>query len=176
MLAHVSLCSHPQAKNVLIISDEADSIESEVNRHKNLTITKSTTLDSIRDAQDAIFDVVIIDNDTLNSADKVTFAHLKRATSKLAVVVCTATNYYSDNATHKTLLSAIGNEFRFSMPFNAESQTFIFGSKKFHPTADLLVQKADMIDDLNYYNADIHRASFILPTGVFKNLASDMSL
>jgi spermidine synthase len=175
MLAHTTLCSHPSVKNVLIISDD-NSIENEVKRHKNISITSSQSLDAIRDAGDSLFDVVIINNSEINSADKVTFAHLKRITTLYGVIATSASDYYSENSSHKSLLASIGNEFRFSLPFTAENQTFILGSKKFHPTADLLVQKADMLDDLSYYHADIQRASFTLPTAVFKDLAPHMSL
>lgn len=35
-------------------------------------------------------------------------------------------------------------------------------SKEYHPTADVILQRADMIDGLSYYNCDVHVASFAM--------------
>jgi len=47
---------------------------------------------------------------------------------------------------------------------------FIMGSKLYHPTADMILQRADLIDGLKYYNSDIHKASFILPNYIKQEL------
>ena len=38
----------------------------------------------------------------------------------------------------------------------------IFASNKYHPTADLSLQKSDFIEESSYYNSEIHTASFML--------------
>lgn len=40
---------------------------------------------------------------------------------------------------------------------------FILASKRLHPTADLKIQKADMLEGCSYYSVDIHEAAFALP-------------
>lgn len=40
---------------------------------------------------------------------------------------------------------------------------FSFCSKKYDPISDLKQEKAEMLQDLNYYSPEIHKTSFILP-------------
>ena len=39
--------------------------------------------------------------------------------------------------------------------------SFIFASKKYHPTADCNLQRADLIDNLKFYNADVNYNQFV---------------
>lgn len=52
----------------------------------------------------------------------------------------------------------------------------ILASKEYHPTADVILQRSDLIDGLEYYNCDIHIATFVMPNyirstykGIIKN-------
>jgi len=47
---------------------------------------------------------------------------------------------------------------------------FAMGSRFFHPTADINLQRADLTDGFEYYNSDLHIARFALPTSTFENL------
>ena len=49
------------------------------------------------------------------------------------------------------------------MPYRFGHQASIIASKKYHPTADLNLQRADFLDDLEYYSSEIHIASFVFP-------------
>lgn len=40
---------------------------------------------------------------------------------------------------------------------------YLFASNKFHPIADLSLQKVDLLDDLQYCNAKIYEGAFALP-------------
>ena len=40
---------------------------------------------------------------------------------------------------------------------------YVFASKLYHPTADIQLQKADMLEDLLYYHANLHLSAFVLP-------------
>ena len=56
---------------------------------------------------------------------------------------------------------------RFYIPMSLDIQDFyLFASKRFHPTADIMLQKADMLEDLEYYHANLHLAAFVIPKGV----------
>jgi spermidine synthase len=48
-------------------------------------------------------------------------------------------------------------------PFDGIVNGFVFASKKRHPVADLLLQKADMLEGVSYYSADTHNAAFAIP-------------
>ncbi|MDR2152313.1 MAG: hypothetical protein LBO72_05800 [Helicobacteraceae bacterium] len=48
-------------------------------------------------------------------------------------------------------------------PLDGAISGFVFASDKFHPIADLKLQKADMLDRLSYYSSDTHNAAFAIP-------------
>ncbi|MDR1912326.1 MAG: hypothetical protein LBQ52_08300 [Helicobacteraceae bacterium] len=52
-------------------------------------------------------------------------------------------------------------------PLDGAINGYIFASKKPHPTADLKLQKADMLDDLDYYSVETHNAAFAIPPFIF---------
>ena len=58
-------------------------------------------------------------------------------------------------------------DFRVKMPFYAPlsllQDCYIFASKVYHPTADIQLQRADMLEDLRYYHANLHLSAFTLP-------------
>ncbi|ETD22776.1 spermine/spermidine synthase domain-containing protein [Helicobacter macacae] len=76
-----------------------------------------------------------------------------------------------EEAEFEISLKDFGKFFSIVMPFFApifSHKAFVFASKRIHPLADFWLQKCDMIENLAYYNADIHEAAFALST----NLAS----
>ncbi|CAM2789824.1 spermidine synthase [Helicobacter burdigaliensis] len=61
--------------------------------------------------------------------------------------------------------------FRVKMPFVMPlSQDFdncyLLASKKYHPTADIALQRADMLEDLEFYQPLLHQSAFVLPKGI----------
>ena len=61
--------------------------------------------------------------------------------------------------------------FRFEVSSeNRELFTATFATKKYHPTADIILQKSDLLEGLEYYNSDIHKSSFILPNYLKESL------
>ena len=48
-------------------------------------------------------------------------------------------------------------------PYNiGNGATALLSSKEYHPTADINLQRADMLDGLSYYNCDVHPAAFAM--------------
>ena len=72
----------------------------------------------------------------------------------------------------KRLLESLG-DFRVKMPCFAPlsllQDCYIFASKIYHPTADIQLQRADMLEGLQYYHANLHLSAFVLPKSV-KNM------
>ncbi|WP_297811072.1 spermidine synthase [uncultured Helicobacter sp.] len=66
----------------------------------------------------------------------------------------------------KQLLESL-ESFRVKMPCFAPlsllQDCYIFASKVYHPTADIQLQRADMLEGLSYYNANLHLSAFVLP-------------
>lgn len=79
-----------------------------------------------------------------------------------------------EEAEFEISLKDFGKFFSIVMPFFApifSHKAFVFASKRIHPLADFWLQKCDMIENLAYYNADIHEAAFALSTNLAnKNL------
>jgi len=67
-------------------------------------------------------------------------------------------------------LKLVGEKFWIAMPYRFGHQASIIASKKYHPTADLNLQRADFLDDLEYYSSEIHIASFVFPAKQHKDL------
>jgi len=136
------------------------------------------TLQFLTDAKERHYDIVIINRfDELYLDDKVVMAHVNRILTEKGLVVMDAGSQLFDMSGHKEVLSALCNEFKIVMPFRYTSmvrvggeQWFALGSKFFHPTADVNLQRADLTDGLTWYNSDLHIAQFALPTATFNHL------
>lgn len=72
----------------------------------------------------------------------------------------------SDLEKAKDALAQLSPLFDIAMPFSipfSDNSIYIFCSKKYHPTADLQLQRADMLDGLEFYTPYIHKAMFEQP-------------
>ncbi|MEY4503752.1 MAG: spermidine synthase [Pseudomonadota bacterium] len=141
----VALCSIPEPKNGLVSP-------------QFLELVKSIEPELEFNAKP--YDVVILDSMPLNLSD------LKESMNKKGVLVCKIGN--GDIESAKEALKTLSSNFRIAMPFL--NLGLAFASDFYHPTADIVLQKADLIDDLSVYNSDYHKASFALPTWQIKAL------
>ncbi len=152
----------------------AKSLENE-----NVTLTISSGMDFISDSEDKSYDIIIVDvpkdSPKYRELFEPTFyAQANRVLKDDGLLVTQGGSYRRELDEHKQLLSDAGSNFWIAMPYNYEMtntiNNFILVSKKYHPTADIILQRADLIDDLHYYNSDIQRSSFIMPTYINKAL------
>jgi spermidine synthase len=158
MLVHTALTTHKEPQTILVITDEVSEFQAEFDKHKflNLDIKFSENLETIQDAESDSKDIIIISKKV---EDKKIFAHSSRVLKSNGLI-----STCGDFST----LEDLASEFRIAMPYlvnslDEKSTTLLFGSKFFHPTADINLQRADFLDDCKYYNSDIHTASFIMP-------------
>ena len=173
MMVHVGLCTNKDAKDVLIISDAADSLVNEVKKHTDTNAKViACSLDAISSLSDANYDVVISEI----SSDAAILSHINRVLKSDGQLVTTHPSL--DNVQeNKNLMQILSNYFKVIMPYNiGNGSTAILASKEYHPTADINLHRADMLDDLNYYNSDVHPAAFAMGNyirkeylGVIKN-------
>jgi len=161
-------------------SKQAFSIHAAAFEDTRLTCRIDNGAEVIRNAEDGSYDVVIISEMVL---DKALHAHLARITKADGIVVCESGNGTLERTKQRAVLEGLNENFRFALPYTTESllyaggmRTFAFASKRYHPTADIRVQKSDMIDGLSHYDADLHRAAFALPKSHFKALQDVMGL
>jgi len=165
MMVHVPLCTNKTPENVLIISDSADLLILEVQKHSDIASTVvGCNLDAIRALNDASFDVVICEM----GGDAAVVAHINRvlkADGQLAI----KHDSLDETQSNRVLMQVLGNYFKVIMPYNlGTGATALLASKEYHPTADVILQRSDMLDDLSYYNCDMHVSSFAMPNYIRK--------
>ncbi|BCD46725.1 spermine/spermidine synthase domain-containing protein [Helicobacter suis] len=92
---------------------------------------------------------------------------LQRMLSMQGILICASYHPLLKQQNFKNALEALAPFFAVIMPFfNPYSLTpayFLFASKHFHPEADMILQKIDMLEDLRHYNAMLHQAAFAQP-------------
>jgi len=172
MLTHIPVCSHKAPKTVLLVSNAPEGMQTELARHAGLNVTTGA-LDAIANGEDNAYDIVLIDS-TANIS-RATYAHLNRIVKEDGLIASLNASL-DDEPASKEQLSAIGEYFKVVMPYKAEDKTMILASKEYHPTADVILHRTDLIDGLSYYNCDIHISSFAMPNyirstyrGIIKN-------
>ena len=167
MMVHVPLCTHKEPQQVLIVSDNAAALEGEVARHREVTarsVAASKGLDALRDEADQSADVILLEGMT----DAAAVAHANRILRADGLMVMQHPDL-DDEAGNKTLMQVLGNYFKIIMPYRVgDGTTLLLASKLYHPTADLILQRADLLEGQQYYNCDIHPAAFAMPNYIRK--------
>ncbi len=165
MMVHVPLCTHKDPKKVLILSNDAKKFEDEVAKHSGIKYeVKAASLDALRGAEDASYDVVVSEID----ADASVLAHLNRVMKSDALLVTTHPEL--DNVQeNKNMMEILAKYTKIIMPYHlGNCTTALLASKEYHPTADIILQRADMLDGVKYYNSDVHPAAFAMGNYVRK--------
>lgn len=172
-MVHIPLCTHKEPENILILSDDAMKLQQEVARHDNINATTlPASIDALRDATDASFEVVLSEI----PCDAAVIAHLGRIITDDGLLMSVHPSLDNVNE-NKIIMGIMAKYFKIIMPCRLEDgTTLLLASKSYHPTADVILQRADMLDGLNFYNCDVHPASFAMGNyirkeylGVIKN-------
>jgi len=137
MLSFVPLCVHENVQECLILGNgelpkDAKNLAKNTEKEKSFTSKK--------------FDVII------SFSDKDELQELFRILKKDGIL-CKKLGIDA-----KTQLLALGEYYRIVMPYH--NMEMVFASNKYHPTADLILDKSDFLEENEYYNSDIHMASF----------------
>ena len=168
MMVHVPLCTAKKPENVLIVSDDAAALEAEVGRHDKMnskTVSASKLLESLRAEDDGSADVVLLD---VLTDDAAAIAHVNRILKEDGLVVLKHPSLENE-ADNKQLMQILGNYFKIIMPYYiGNGDTLLLASKAYHPTADIILHRTDMLDGQQYYNCDIHPAAFATPNYIRK--------
>ncbi len=165
MMVHVPVCTNKVPESVLIISDNAELLSSEMEKHAEIgSKVVKCSLDALRDEADDSADVVICEM----NGDAAVIAHVARILKDDGQLSITHDSL-DETQSNKVLMQVLANYFKVIMPYNlGNGSTAILASKEYHPTADVILQRTDMIDDLNYYNCDIHVSAFAMPNYIRK--------
>lgn len=167
MMVHVPMCTYQEPKNVLVVSDTPDALDTELARHGELAVThtpSSGALEALRDVADGSIDVVLCEADV----DAAIAGHISRVLCEDGVLAMCHPSLEEVQA-NTVLMGVLGNYFKIIMPYRlANEETLLLASKGNHPTADINLHRADMLDGLEYYNSDIHPAAFAMPNYIRK--------
>ncbi len=164
MMVHVPLCTHKEPNNILIISSEAVPLVSEVQKHIDAISCDVISADAnaLREVKDGAYDVVICQIEK----DAAVLAHINRILNKTGLVVISISSLENEEE-NRNLMSILGKYAKIVMPYNlGNCKMALLASKEYHPTADIILQRADMLDGLKYYNSDIHPAAFAMGNNV----------
>jgi len=165
MMVHTPLCTNKNPENILIVSDDAAGLIAQVQKHESVSCDViSANMNALRELKDAAYDVVISEMES----DAAVLAHYNRILKEDGLLVSTHAPLDDIDANTK-MMEVLAKYTKIIMPFAiGNGQTALLASKEYHPTADIILHRADMLDDLEYYNCDVHPAAFAMGNNVRK--------
>ena len=124
----------------------------------------ASSVEALREELDNYYDVVICDA----GSDAAVLAHINRVLKDDGLVSMTHPSL--DNVQeNKSIMQILSNYFKIIMPYNlGNGETALLASKEYHPTADINLHRADMLDGLEFYNCDVHPAAFAMGNNIRK--------
>ena len=148
-LACAGLCINDfnyEKKDILLLGCDNDKLLELLGRFPCNVYNKSDKLDK--------FDLII---DLKNTTTR----YFLEKINKDSIVIINLPHLETNQ---QNALDSIKNaNFGIKMPFKLAENYYLFLSNKFHPLADICLQKIDMIESLKYYNIKIHEAAFAMP-------------
>ncbi len=165
MMVHVPLCTHKEAQNVLIIGNRTENLKKEASKHSgNIEFGNHLLLTSKNEKN---IDVIILTDIAL---DEMLLTNIERVLNSDGLITFSTSNFGKDVDKLKADLELVSRNFWIAMPYKFGHETAILASKKYHPTADIVLQRSDLLSNLDYYSTQIHHASFIFPAAQHKAL------
>lgn len=150
--------------------------------NSRLNVVVESGMEFIAKAADASYDIVLVDATDPGSIANELFeapfyAQVNRVLREDGLVAVQGGSWWMDLEGHKRILETVGRPFGIAMPYSypmysypGTNWNFILASKKYHPTADIVLQRADLLEGHNYYTSDIQRAAFTVPRYIKKAL------
>ena len=167
MMVHVPLCTHKEASNVLIIGTADEDMKAQAAKHNKTSNIEFGDLSLLTSKNEKNIDVIILTDVKL---DELLLANIERILKDDGLIAFATKAFSKDQEQLFADLRLVGSKFWIAMPFRFGHNTSIIASKNYHPTADLNLQRADLLDGLDYYSAEIHNASFVFPAAEFRAL------
>jgi spermidine synthase len=163
MMIHIPMNTHHNPKTVLVVGLDNKIAKKELEKYDAKVIyTNELNIDKQ-------FDVIIYNS---NKLDKLLLASIQRSLEpKEGVFVAISERFKLSSDKLATDLANIGKDFWICMPYHFGHTMAILGSKKFHPQADIILDRSDFIDS-EYYNTELQNASFVHPTYIKKALTN----
>ncbi|UTJ06675.1 spermidine synthase [Arcobacter roscoffensis] len=162
MMVHVPLCTHKEASNVLIIGSADEELKEQAAKHNKVSNIEFGDKSLLTSKDDKNIDVIIL---TDVEIDELLLANIERVLKDDGLITFASESFSKNEEKLKADLTLVGEKFWIAMPFRFGHQTSILASKRYHPTADVVLQRSDLLDDLQYYSTEIHSAVFVFPKG-----------
>lgn len=167
MMVHLPLCTHKEASNVLIIGTSNEDMKAQAAKHNKTSNIEFGDLSLLTSKNEKNIDVIIFTDVKL---DELLLANIERILNDDGLIAFASSSFSSNKEQLFTDLTLVGSKFWIAMPFKFGHNTSVIASKRYHPTADLNLQRADLLDGLDYYSAEIHNASFVFPAAEHRAL------
>lgn len=161
MMIHIPMCTHNEAKKVLVVGAIDDEFKTEIAKHTAIvTYTQELNVEDV-------FDVIIYTGKTI---DELIMSNIDRCLNQEdGIFVMISKRFNKDENRLTNDLNIVGKNSWISMPYSFGHTTAIIGSKKYHPQADIILDRSDFLD-CQYYNTELHNACFVYPTYIQKAL------
>lgn len=167
MMVHVPLCTHKEASNVLIIGNADEELKEQAQKHNKTSNIEFGDESLLTSKNEKNIDVIIL---TDVKVDELLLANIERVLKDDGLISFPTAGFSKNEEKLKADLKLVGTNFWIAMPFKFGHSTSILASKKYHPTADLVLQRSDLLDDLQYYSSELHGAVFVFPAAEHKAL------
>ncbi len=167
MMVHLPLCTHKEASKVLIIGSVDEDLKLQASKHNKVSNIEFGDVSLLTSKNEKDIDVVIL---TDVKIDELLLANIERVIKVDGLIAFASKAFSRDKEQLFADLKLVGTKFWIAMPFRFGHNTSILASKRYHPTADINLQRADLLDGLDYYSAEIHLASFVFPASEHKAL------
>ncbi len=182
MLTHIPLCTHADPRHVLIVGGDA-ALRAEVEKYPSIeeiiAVPSEEALHDLDGFREGYFDVAIIAEGHF-ATDPLFWGMLEKALNATGVVAAVASNLLTQPSAAEAEIKVIAEHFWIAMPYRFDAQEADghlvsryawLASRKYHPTADINLQRADLTDGYRYYNSDIAIGAFAMPTVIRKRFA-----
>ena len=167
MMVHLPLCTHKEASNVLIIGTADEDMKNQAAKHSKVSNIEFGDTSLLTSKNEKNIDVIIL---TDVKIDELLLANIDRILKDDGLIAFASEAFSRNKEQLFADLELVGTKFWIAMPFKFGHNTSILASKKYHPTADLNLQRADLLDGLNYYSSEIQLASFVFPAAEHREL------
>lgn len=167
MMVHLPLCTHKEASKVLIVGTVNEDIKAQASKHYKTSNIEFGDTSIITSKNEKDIDVIIL---TDVKIDELLLANIEIILKDDGLIAFATKAFSKDEEQLFADLKLVGKKFWIAMPFKFGHNTSILASKRYHPTADLNLQRADLLDGLDYYSAEIHNASFVFPAAEHRAL------
>ena len=164
MMVHVPLCSHKEIQKILVVGEVTENFKAELAKHKCKEVTFSDNLNV-----EECFDIILYNK--AENFDEMFMAQVERCLEQTKGIFVTKASFiYKDLEISKKELATVGKNFWIAMPYSFGHNTLIFASKKYHPQAEIVLNVSDLLEGCEYYNTELHNATFIYPTYITKGI------